>query len=145
MSNPGPNNKASFSDLTIGEVLAGLRRYQPFIAAVAAVVLLVTFVPGKPKPSSAQSLGTVNSLPGSNSSVTGPGGVASAPPGSVGVTPGGVGAPQPGAGNVGGGATGPGTTFTGGTGPVATTDPFCDRATGRAKIPSLYAPSCVPP
>ena len=142
------NNKASFRELTVGEVLVGLRRYQPFIAAVIAVVLVVAIAPGKPKPSATAGLGTVNGAPGTNSAVTGPGGsAAAAPPGTVGVTPGGVTAPAPGVGT-GPGTVGtqPGSTTIGtGTGPVATTDPFCDRATGRDKIPSLYAPSCVPP
>ena len=89
MNNPNMNNKASFSELTIGEVVQALKRYQPFIAAVAAVVLLVTFVPGKPKQNTTQGLSTLSTTPGANSSVTGPAGAAaSAPPGSVGITQG---------------------------------------------------------
>jgi hypothetical protein len=139
------NNKGSFRELTIGEVLVGLRRYQPFIAAVAAVVLLVTFVPGKPKPSTTQSLGTL-SQPGGNQSATGPGG--SVAGGTATITPGAVGAPQPGApGTTANGSTSaPGSsTFSNATVPAASTDPFCDKVTGRDMIPSLYGPSCVPP
>ena len=150
------NNRASFSDLTIGDLLKGLRRYQPFIAAVAAVLLVVAIMPGKAKPASTDSLGTVSGGVGANQSVTGPGGSANGgPAGSVGVNPSGVSAPQPGS-VVGGSSTGnnsqtttngstSGGSIPAGSVPAATTDPFCDKATGRDKIPSLYAPSCVPP
>ena len=147
MSNPSPNKRASFSELTIGEVLLAVRRYQPFIAAVAAVVLIVAIMPGKPKPAATEGLSTVNGAPGTNQPATAPGGAVAGGPGApVGITPGGVGAPQPGAGTgtqTGGLSSGNNLGFS--TGPVATTDPFCDRGTGRDQIPSLYAPSCVPP
>jgi len=139
------------SELTLGEVVVALRRYQPFIAAVAAVVLLVTVMPGKPKPQAGgpAGLSTVNGAPGTGAAATGPGAtVAGAQTAPGAVAPGAVGAPQPGVGTGTGTAT---TTSTGsttlgaGTLPASTTDPFCDKATGRDMIPSLYAPPCVPP
>jgi hypothetical protein len=144
------NNKGSIRELTIGEVLAGLRRYQPFIAAVAAVVLIVAILPGKPKPASSESLATVNTPTGTaNQQATGSPGAIAGAPGAV--NPGGVAAPQPGASGAGAGAGGVTGSVPGGanlsnpTVPTSTTDPFCDKATGRDMIPSLYAPSCVPP
>ncbi|HZU71189.1 MAG TPA: hypothetical protein VE990_00325, partial [Acidimicrobiales bacterium] len=51
--------------------------------------------------------------------------------------------------SAGGGGGAGGSTVGGATGsvtaPVATTDPYCDQATGREMVPSLYAPPCVPP
>src|SRR5439155_155692 len=58
-------------------------------------------------------------------------------------------------GSVRGPASAPAATTTGGpanpsapgpaSSPAATTDPWCDPATGRLKIPTLYAAPCVPP
>jgi hypothetical protein len=141
------SNKASMSELTLGELGAGLKRYLPFIAVVAAVLLIVTIAPGKPAPgSSTSSLSTVTpngSLPGS----TLPGQTGTAPGVSVG--PGG--APQPGlTGNAPGTAPGSQGTGNGGivpgpTTPTLTSDPFCDHGTGRIMLPTVYAPPCVPP
>lgn len=36
-------------EITLADIAAGLKRYQPFIAAVVAVVLVVAFLPGDPK------------------------------------------------------------------------------------------------
>jgi len=142
------SNKASISDLTIGDVSRAFRRYLPFIAVVAAVVLIVAVLPGKPQSStSAGGLTSVNGPTGQNAA---PGTTnTNGQPGVVG--PGGVAAPQPGAAN---GAAGNAQQAAAGSGqgngtyaispPSATNDQWCDHLTGRVKMPTKYAPPCVP-
>lgn len=145
------NNKASVSDMTVGELLKGLRRYLPFIAAATAVVLVVVVLPGKPAAPSTQSVGTSTTAPGA----TGPGGTASGGQAQAGaVGPGGTTLPGA-AGSTGtngtsatGGANGTasgGVSAPGSATLTATTDPACDPTTGRVRMPTLYAPPCVPP
>jgi hypothetical protein len=42
------SSNGSLADMTLGDVGKGLRRYQPFVLAVAAIVLVAVFLPGKP-------------------------------------------------------------------------------------------------
>src|SRR5258708_30424568 len=37
----------SLGDIPLGDLAKGLRRYQPFVLAVAAIVLVAVFLPGK--------------------------------------------------------------------------------------------------
>jgi hypothetical protein len=157
------NNKASISDLTIGDVVRSLRRYQPFIATVVAVVLLVAVLPGKSgSGSSTQAVGTVNGTSPAGTTLNGaaatgqqqPGvngavGQNGALPGVSGVSGGGA-VPAVGGTSGGGavGATGSAPATAGGpsavSAPTVTNDQWCDRVTGRVKIPTQYAPHCVP-
>src|SRR6267378_3110735 len=41
------NSNGSLGDVTLGDLAKGLRRYQPFVVAVAAIVLVAVFLPGK--------------------------------------------------------------------------------------------------
>jgi hypothetical protein len=142
------SNNGSISDLTLGDLAKALRRYQPFLAAVAAIVLIVAFLPGKPRPAGTQSIGTVSGLPGQAAGAATPGAVPGTPPG---------GASLGGANSTGGAL--PGTSGSlGGTassGPIsggirslatvsATSDLWCDHGLGRLKVPTKYAPPCVP-
>lgn len=149
------NTKQSLGETTLNELLKGAARYRPFVAAVAAVVLVVAFLPGKqtPKVSTTASSGKLVSPNGGAASGTettdttpaatdtgaaagGTGGAAAAggtklAAGTKAVTTAGGTTAGPKAGTV--------------TNPTATTDQWCDPATGRQKIPSLFAPPCVPP
>jgi hypothetical protein len=138
----------SLGDVTLGDLGRGLARYRPFALAVAAVLLVVVFLPGKPN--SANQASQLAS-DGNNLSAA-PGDVAGGASGSGTSSSSGASSnngASSGAGTVGnksgpvGGRSGsvvPG-------GPVthrSTSDPHCDSVTGRVKIPSLYAPPCVP-
>ena len=130
----------SLTDMTLGEVVQGLRRYQPFILAVLAIVLIVAFLPGKTTGSNS-SLTSGSNGGASASGVNGAGKQSSA--GGLG------GAAVKGAAssNGSGGGSGGGTAGVGGGVPAPAlssgTDRFCDRGTGRQKLPTLYAPPCV--
>src|SRR5438445_7122113 len=135
------SSNGSLADMTLGDVGKGLRRYQPFVLAVAAIVLVAVFLPGKPTKTTNAGLGA-----GPNEATQGAG--AAGP--DAGQT---AGAAAGTAGGAGGGAQGGGATSGGlATGsllgstspPAATTDPWCDPATGRQRIPTLYAAPCVP-
>ncbi|HMC38364.1 MAG TPA: hypothetical protein VKI19_01800, partial [Acidimicrobiales bacterium] len=163
------SDRGSLADLTLGDIGRAIRRYQPFIATVVAIVLIVAVVPGR------ASHGTTG---GSNVAIapTGAGGVVGTTggPGGTGGTHTLTGSGGPlgstssgssssggslvasggGAGSVGGVASGPGGSGSTGTGgsagtggtvtPSATSDPYCDPKTGRDMLPTLYAPPCVP-
>ena len=133
--------KGALSDMTLGELGQGLKRYQPFILTVLAIVLIVWLLPGKQQAGSNSALtsGTATD----NASRNGGGGVG----------------PQAAAAGTGGtavkGALTNGSNGSGGSGtygvsnvPAPTLslgiDKYCDRSTGRQMIPSLYAPPCVP-
>ncbi len=128
----------SFTDMTLGEVVKGLRRYQPFIMSVLAIVLIVAFLPGETGSKSSLSSG------GGDVQAVGEGGTGS---GGTGTGPGG--APAKGSAITSGGRIARGD---GGGGPhdvpaykiSNTVDQFCDKSTGRLKFPTLYAPPCVP-
>jgi hypothetical protein len=131
----------SFSELTLGDIGKGVTRYRPFLLAVGAVLLIVFLLPGAPKPSDTVAAGNDKLVTGvKGEGANGPDTTdASGNP-----TTDGSGtsfASGSGGGSGGGGVGGGGS----GAAPAATTDPWCDPATGRVKFPSLYAPPCVPP
>ena len=123
-------------------------RYRPYLAIVAAVTALIAFLPGSDDTQLASG--------GAGSSVfDGSGSVAGGDASDV--TVGGAGTTDAGASAAGGGGTGGGGTTGGGGGAVAggggggpvpvqdgalTAD--CDPNTGRIKVPTIYAPPCVP-
>jgi ABC-type branched-subunit amino acid transport system substrate-binding protein len=133
------------------------QRYKPYLAIVAAVVALVAFLPGSDD-SEALATGGFRTADGQTvdgTGSTGPGGV----PGAQGAAGAGGGAAGSGAatGGGGGGAGGGGGGGGGGEGgeaggggqaaPVAGNaleNPACDPATGRIRVPSNFAPPCVP-
>lgn len=128
------------------------QRYKPYLAIFAAIVALVAFMPGD----SDDTLTAAGSPGQPIGGVTGGGGVASAGPGGA-VTSGGpdaavdsTGAPI--AGNATSSGTGAAPQVGGGVAPgqpvptdaAASESPDCDPSTGRIKVPSVYAPPCVP-
>ena len=172
------NDRGSLAELTLGDIAKGVKRYQPFILTVAAIVLLVAFVghPAGTHASTSTGPGQGNvSLGGGNSSATGPAGGSGSAGGSAGgsgsVTSNGANLTAGATGAAGGansvqtaggsgaaalGSSGPGSSGGSGTGSPSSggfsggkssvsTDPYCDPKTGRVEIPTLYAPSCVPP
>ena len=159
------NNLGSMGDVTLNQIVKGFSRYRPFILAVAAVALVVAVFPGKQSPIRSTNA-TSNGAGGG--SFSWPGGASQQTAGGAGSInlPGGAVSPSAGGGGGAGGVTGGsstanvgtsgpsaavGTSTSGGTSNVlpvkaaSTVDPWCDTATGRIKIPSLYAPPCVPP
>lgn len=150
--------RRSFGDTTLADVAKGFRRYQPFIIAVAALILVVWLLPGKQGGSNNSNVATGpggGNTPGAATGTagggtaggtTGKGTTGSNTPGSVSV--GGAGG---GSGSVGSSAGGSGTGGSSGNGFIpnvslgaSTTDPYCNQATGHELVPTLYAPPCVP-
>lgn len=132
-------------DLRIGDIVRGLKRYQPFIGLVLVIVLVVGFLPGKSKETatttttaasgtSADTGSTIVDTSGvqetvgdSGSSVTtATGATATSPTGGPRNAPAAVAAPA----------------VKAGVDPLAAPD--CDRALGRIKFPSKWAVPCVP-
>src|SRR5436190_11528711 len=147
----------NWKDVTLGDLGKALSRYRPFIAVIAGVFAIAAFLPGRgakndeqnvaANDKSAQSVapGTAGNAPQgtTDSTVAGP---ASSGVTSGGATSGGTavgrasGAPSPGA------AAGGATAQAQGQLPVqGEVGPDCDKATGRIKIPTRYAPPCAPP
>lgn len=141
-------------EITLADIGRGIVRYRPFLAVVVAIVLVAAFLPGKVTTNGANVAAGIGNEPGGASQ---PGATSSAAPGTTGtITPGGAVAPGgvPGAapGSVGGASN----TSTGGvngyvpppagivTSNQAARDPNCDAGTGRIRLPSVYAPPCVP-
>src|SRR5438309_4816437 len=143
------SSNGSLGDVTLGDVAKGLRRYQPFVLAVAAIVLVAVFLPGKTTKTTNAGLaaGSSSATPAAGQAAAGTAG------GAGGGAQGGGTSVGPANGSVRGPASAPAATTTGGpanpsapaSSPAATTDPWCDPATGRLKIPTLYAAPCVPP
>ena len=130
------------------DITAWFTRYRPYLAIVAAVTALIAFLPGSDDTELASDGGSPvfdGSDPltdGATSDVTVDGG---GPAGS-----GGTGGDGGGAGGAGGGGGGgiDGSTGPGGDGPVGVPEgalsAACDPNTGRIKVPTIYAPPCVP-
>lgn len=150
--------RRSMAETTIGDLGKGVQRYLPFVLAVLAVVLVVAFLPGKPSGSS-NPTGSVAAGSGASAGASGANGAAasaaSAGGGTAGGETAGVGGSTSSGGSVAAGGTvgsggGAGGSVAGGgaggtvTQPVSTADPFCDAATGRVMLPSLYAAPCEP-
>ena len=145
--------RRSLGDATLRDITKGARRYAPFAAAVAAVILVVAFLPGKPasnnggNPGGAVAVGQGSASAPGQSAASGAGG-ANSLNGSSGAT-----GSLAGGSVTAGGTSGAGGGAAGGTGggtaslapPTATADPFCDHATGRTMLPSVYAAPCEPP
>ena len=143
-------------DVTLSDMGRALRRYQPFVLAVAAVVLVVAFLPGNSSSGSGTAAaggpgnGNVSLHSGQGGAASGPtsasgGSAAGIAVGSSGAAAGGGGGGSLSAGGGGGSGGSSSSAAGGGSLPGATTDPWCDQTTGRVKLPTLYAPPCVPP
>src|SRR5437899_2832639 len=125
--------------MTIGEVWLGLKRYQPFIFAVLAIVLVVWFLPGKPSTSN-------SNLTNGSSSDTSAGQSSSG--GSQAASGGSSSATGPSGAGGGGSRTARGVSGTSGGASIhqepihiaVGADQYCDKATNRLKFPTLYAP-----
>jgi hypothetical protein len=138
------SSNGSLADITLGDLAKGVRRYQPFILAVLAIVLVAVFLPGKTTKATNVGLGA------SATGVT-PGSAATAGQGAgqtagavAGTTGGGGGSGAQGGGGTSGGL-GNGSALGPASPPAATADQWCDPATGRLRIPTLYTAPCVPP
>ena len=142
------SSNGSLADITLGDVAKGVRRYQPFILAVLAIVLVAVFLPGKTTKGTNVGLGTRatgvrpgGAATGGSEASQGADQTAGAVAGTAG---GGSGGGAQGGGGTSGGL-GNGSTLGPASPPAATADQWCDPATGRLRIPSLYTAPCVPP
>lgn len=153
-------------NLTLGDVTKGLSRYRPFLALLAAVLLVVTLSPGAPPdedelsatgPTASSDLTTTDTAVDGSATIdpsldatvdttvdagattgTGAGGTSG---GTAGAAPSATGGGR--AGGTGGG----GAAATPQDGPIAVSGepgPECDPATGRLRMPTKYAPPCRP-
>jgi hypothetical protein len=145
----------SLDDITLGDVFKGLARYRPFLMVVAAIALIAVVLPGRHDagPSTA-SAGASSSV---EAHVTPPGGGTSGAAG--GLTKGAAGGvdtsgatTDTGSGSATGtsGSSGSSSSGSSAIGAAGETtdggfDGNCDPATGRIKVPSVYAPQCVRP
>jgi len=127
------------------------RRYRPYLAIVGAVIALVWFMPGDDGDGTQQaSAGGASPFTAGNGSVAGaasPNG-SSAAGGASGGGAQGAGSTGASGGGGGGGQAGIGSAGAGGNQPLAVPEGVgddCDPATGRIKVPTIYAPPCVPP
>ncbi|MEY2417465.1 MAG: hypothetical protein QOG90_145, partial [Actinomycetota bacterium] len=127
----------SLSDMTLGDIGRGLKRYQPFAIAVLAIVLVVAFLPGKQHPVETKNADGTTGLTETGGDNGGTTGVTTAD---------GALADAGGSGGtgVGGNSVNRANSDGGSAPPKATADKYCDPATGRLKIPTLYAPPCLP-
>lgn len=161
----------NWQNVTLADVTKNLARYRPFLALGLAVFLLIAFLPGNPGPGTDLSATGPAASPGqevvagtdeasttdvtaatdaaavegataaAGTTATG-GGTAGSTGGAKtatgGATP--AGGAAAGAAPTGGGAAAPGA-------PLATAagvGPDCDTATGRIKVPTKFAPPCMP-
>ena len=153
-------NMQRLSDLTLGDIVKGLGRYRPFILLVVAIALIVLLLPGKPTPATRQLTSGTAKTTGKTLTSNPYGDSSAGTTGATDVTTPGT----PVAGGTlaaGGGATstkktaaagtpaaGGGTAAAAGaTTPAAVkgAGPDCDPATGRVRVPSVYAFPCVAP
>jgi hypothetical protein len=142
---------SKLDDITLGDVTRGLRRYQPFIGVVAAILLIAVFLPGNAGSGGSEEtaggqafkVGEGGGRDGNGDSVSGAGDESGS------FDSGGGGDLDSG----GGGGTDGSGDATGGGGPGGTDEPLvvpadagpnCDTATGRIRVPSRFAPPCVP-
>ena len=122
-------------DKTFGDFADALRLYRPFIGAVLALVLVAVVLPGRDPigglaaGSDKSGVKTFETVDGTTDA-TDPSGTAS----SVTAVSGGSARLSP------GGSQGQGALRVGGS---AATSANCDTATGRIRVPSIYAPPCV--
>ncbi len=121
-------------------------RYRPYLAIVTAIAALIAFMPG-----SDDDLAAVDSTGAPLFDAGGTIDTGAGDDGSGSTVPGATGQGTPGVGGVAGGGDGAGdggTGLAGGDGPITVSDQAltagCDAATGRIKVPTIYAPPCVP-
>ena len=140
---------SNWRNVTLGDLGKGLSRYWPFIAVVAAVVLVVGFLPGNP----ARDPDAVDIASGGDESFSGDSDEESGTDGALGedgVDGGSTGPTGDGGGDATAGGPGSGGGVSGsgiGGGPLevpAGETRNCDPATGRIKVPSKFTPPCVP-
>src|SRR5207245_1284522 len=137
-----PRQNGSLTDMTIGEVWLGLKRYQPFILAVLAVVLVVWLLPGKPSTSNSNLTNGSNSESTTAGESSSGGGGNSQAAGASGTSGGGGStAARAARGESAGGGV---SINTGQRALIGGTDQHCDTTTKRQKFPTLYAAPCVP-
>lgn len=149
-----------WSELTVGDVVRAMGRYRPVYLAVLGILVLSVILPGAAGPDGPGSVaagptGTAFNR-GASASQSGSGASASAG-GTDGATIRAVNPQNQRAGGAGGSTGGSGQAVAAGDGttplsPAVTADasadpmaaPDCDPATGRIKLPSRFAPPCVP-
>jgi hypothetical protein len=159
----------NWQNLTLGEVGRAFARYRPFVAVVAAVVLVVAFLPGEQKDEqqvTADKFGLSTGAGADGAAATDAAGAATDATGSATDATAGSGATVGTGGATGGAAAGgarPGATAGAATGVAAGAPggqavtgqqaavptpekigPDCDPATGRLRFPSRFAPACKP-
>lgn len=154
----------SWQNLTLGDLGKAVARYRPFIAVLAGVLLLVVVLPGRPAPDDSQVFATGGGSASSDSAATGDatadtssvaGGAETVTTDASGaVTSGGsIGgtattAPKPGqklaAGATVANPTGAAQAGTGNVVPPPNPGADCDTTTGRIKVPTKFAPPCMP-
>ena len=137
----------SLGDVTLNEMLNGLARYRPFVLAVAAVILVVAFLPGKPANTSRT--GTTGSVAAGPSAASAGPAAADAGTGAANPSATALAATSAGTGASSGGTSvrtaASGAARSAAAPPPPSTDPACDPATGRIKVPTLFAAPCMPP
>jgi len=144
----------SLSDVTLGDIVKGLNRYRPFLLTVLAVLLIAVILPGRHdsanKLASGGTYASGQAAPGTSAANT-PAAVGSTD--AAAATNGSTSAASSGANVLGNTISRDSTS--GGTASAASQAPAfknstgqmgpdCDPATGRVKVPSLYAFPCVP-
>ena len=148
----------NLDDISIGDMTRGLARYRPFIAAVLAVVLVAVVLPGKDDGTAgggfdSDEVATGGSDTGGGDGAATSGGQAAAGDQSATGDTLNLSSTGGSSGGGGGGTGGQGAGSGGGaitsdeplTPPEGAVSPSCDPATGRIKVPSRFAPPCVPP
>jgi hypothetical protein len=137
------NQQQRLGDMTLRDIGKGLSRYQPFIIAVLAVILVVVFLPGTKKhsttvassgPQTEASNGAA-ATPGATQSADASGTAAAQAAAAASAATGRAASSARQALKLGGALA----NVNG-----APPGPDCDAATGRIKIPSLYAYPCLP-
>ncbi|MBA3652855.1 MAG: hypothetical protein H0W70_01525 [Actinobacteria bacterium] len=138
-------SQRSLGEVTLGDLGRALARYRPFILAVGAVLLVVFLLPGTPKPTNTGTQVSGRANFGTSAADASGESAGASSSGSDGTNSGANAASALGGGSFSGTRSGAAGTNGSPTAPANTSDPFCDPVTGRVKVPSLYAPPCVPP
>jgi hypothetical protein len=150
---------AHWREKTLDDVVKGFTLYRPFIAVVAAVVLVAAVLPGTKSDPGATSGATTGVTTDAGAAGTDAGAadgtatsIATADTVAGGGTGAGAGGATAGGGSkgtvAGGGTASAGKVVSGSAGvnsEAALSNPSCDRATKRIRVPTQYAPPCLPP
>lgn len=128
-------------DVTVGDLIDGIKRYQPFLITVVVLVLIAVVLPGRNDEDNVAASGrvedsvvdteTTDTTPGDTTAATSGGGGGGRRTG----TGAAVDRTQTGSGAFGGEAPAAGKVESGAN---------CDPKTGRIAVPSVYAPPCAP-